>query len=329
LAAGVSSKRNDDPPMDSPMMEERFTTIRGQPLRYLVGGQGKPLVLCHGFLSSAEEFGGRFSALGAYRTLIIPDLPGNGASPPLRGRHSSGAMADLLFDLLTELKIDKFDVGGLCLGATVACALAKRAGGRAERLVLHTPLLSPDLMRRRYRDQVRLLCRRPMWDGVVWLSRQRWISDLYKRFVIVEGDVDDRTADINYENQRRADPRAAREWLNDCLRRDDVDVVAARVERTLIIVARHDRLVDVERLKGLIATLPDLHVFTDSDQGHGWNEAAVRRQLDVLKDFFGNCHGNGANGNHASTLVTNGANGSAGHQRPALRDTVTAPLSPA
>ena len=37
-------------------------------------------------------------------------------------------MADLLFDLLTELEIDKFDVGGLCLGATVACALAKRAG---------------------------------------------------------------------------------------------------------------------------------------------------------------------------------------------------------
>ena len=170
-----------------------------------------------------------------------------------------------------------------------------------------------------------------MWDVVVWLSRQRWISDLYKRFVIVEGDVDDRTADINYENQRRADPRAAREWLNDCLRRDDVDVVASRVERTLIIVARHDRLVDVERLKALIKTLPDLHVFTDTDQGHGWNEAAVHRQLEGLKDFFGNCHGNGSNGRHASNpgAVTNGANGSAVHGRPALRDTVTAPLSPA
>jgi hypothetical protein len=108
-------------------------------------------------------------------------------------------------------------------------------------------------------------------------------------------------------------------------------VVAARVERTLIIVARHDRLVDVERLKALIATLPDLHVFTDTDQGHGWNEAAVHRQLEVLKDFFGNCHGNGSNGRHASnpSVVANGANGSAVHGRPALRDTVTAPLSSA
>ena len=239
-------------------------------------------------------------------------------------------MADVLFDLLTELEIDRFDVGGLCLGATVACALAKRAGTRAERLVLHTPLLSSDLMRRRYRDQVRLLSRRPMWDGVVWLSRQRWVSDLYKRFVIVEGDVDDRTADINYENQRRADPRAAREWLNDCLRRDDVDVVAARAERTLIIVARHDRLVDVERLKEVIATLPNLQVFTDSDQGHGWNEEAVHRQLEVLKAFFGNCHGNGhANGGQAvaSGRPVNGAANGLGHGRPALRDTVSIPLT--
>ncbi len=319
------------------MMEERFTKIRGQPLRYLIGGQGKPLVLCHGFLSSAEEFGGRFSELGAHRTLIIPDLPGNGASPPLRGRHTSGAMADLLFDLLTQLEIDRFDVGGLCLGATVACALAKRAGARAERLVLHTPLLSPDLMRRRYRDQVRLLSRRPMWDGVVWLSRQRWISDLYKRFVIVEGDVDDHTADINYENQRRADPRAAREWLNDCLRRDDVAVVAARADATLIIVARHDRLVDVDRLKALIAKLPDLHVFTDSDQGHGWNEAAVHRQLEVLKDFFGNCAdvapaGHPEQPGHA----TNGSNGNGAHHAngvapalaPILRDTLEVTAEP-
>ena len=161
----------------------------------------------------------------------------------------------------------------------------------------------------------------------MWLSRQRWISDLYKRFVIVEGDVDDRTADINYENQRRADPRAAREWLNDCLRRDDVDVVAARAERTLIIVARHDRLVDVERLKGLIAKLPDLHVFTDTDQGHGWNEAAVHRQLEVLKDFFGNCQGTARTATmpRPSAASDQRRQWQRGPRRPALRDTVTAP----
>src|SRR6202049_3770834 len=109
LAARVPSKLAGGPQM----MDERFTKIRGQTLRYLAWVEGKPLVLCHGFLSSAEEFGGRFSQLGEHRTLIIPDLPGNGASPPLRGRHTSAAMADLVFDLLTELAIDRLDVCGL------------------------------------------------------------------------------------------------------------------------------------------------------------------------------------------------------------------------
>jgi hypothetical protein len=145
---------------------------------------------------------------------------------------------------------------------------------------------------------------------------------------------------VNYENQRRADPRAAREWLNDCLRRDDVDVVAARAEATLIIVARHDRLVDVERLKVLIARLPELNVFTDSDQGHGWNEAAVHRQLEVLRDFFNGGHNgthgtNGINGTNRSS-AGNGSNGNGRHASngaassapPRLRDTVEVTLSP-
>jgi hypothetical protein len=114
-------------------------------------------------------------------------------------------------------------------------------------------------------------------------------------------------------------------------------VVAARSNATLIIVARHDRLVDVDRLKGLIAKLPDLHVFTDSDQGHGWNEAAVHHQLEVLKDFFGNCAdvapvhrvdnpvhaANGSNGNGAHH-----ANGVTTAIAPILRDTLEVRLSP-
>ncbi|MGA8635509.1 MAG: hypothetical protein WB805_11695, partial [Candidatus Dormiibacterota bacterium] len=70
--------------------------------------------------------------------------------------------------------------------------------------------------------------------------------------------------------------------------------------------------------------------FTDSDQGHGWNEEAVHRQLEVLKAFFGNCHENGhANGGYAvaAGATENGATHGAGHGRPALRDTVTIPLT--
>jgi hypothetical protein len=85
----------------------------------------------------------------------------------------------------------------------------------------------------------------------------------------------------------------------------------------------------VERLKELIAKLPDLQVFTDSDQGHGWNEAAVHRQLEVLKAFFGNCHGNGHAVNGVEQRSTNGAVGNGANGHAPLLDTITIPLSPA
>ena len=37
------------------ILEERFLDAR-RPLRYLIGGSGPPLLLCHGFMGSAENF---------------------------------------------------------------------------------------------------------------------------------------------------------------------------------------------------------------------------------------------------------------------------------
>jgi pimeloyl-ACP methyl ester carboxylesterase len=251
-----------------------------------MGGQGKPLVLCHGFLSSAEEFGGRFRALASRRRLIVPDLPGNAASAPLPCRHTAEAMADCVDELLTRLEVDAFDLGGLCLGASVACALARRRGEAVGRLVLHTPLLTPGLVRARYRYQVRVMTLPGVWQGVTWLSRRRTISDLYKRYVIREGPIDRQTSDINFENQRRADLDAAREWLCDALERDNLALITRRTEPTLIIVSANDLLVDVAGLQRLVEGLPYVTMYVDEESGHGWNKAAVQRHLAVLEAFF-------------------------------------------
>jgi pimeloyl-ACP methyl ester carboxylesterase len=256
-------------------------------MRCLVGGEGRPLLLCHGFLSSAEEFGGRFRDLAAERRLIIPDLPGNGGSAPLAVRHTADAMAASLDELLALLGVIDFDLAGLCLGASVAMALAGRCGPRVGHLVLHTPLIAPSLIRRRYRGQVRVLTMPPLWQGVVALSRNRVISDLYKRFVIQEGAVDSDIAAINFANQRRADPAAAREWLRDGMRHGSLVGLVGRPSPTLVIVAGHDRVVDIAGVQRLIAADPRITLHVDEEQGHGWSRAAVERQLAVMTAFLG------------------------------------------
>ncbi len=267
-------------------MDELHITGGTAMIRCLTLGNGRPLLLCHGFLSSAEEFGGRFLELAAYRRLIIPDLPGNGKSPPLTGSHTVEAMASALESLLDRLDIAELDIAGLCLGASVACALASRCGERVHRLVLHTPLLTPALIRRFYREQVRILTMLPLWQAVVALSRNRLASDLYKRYVIAEGDVDGQTAQANFDNQRRGNPPAAREWLRDGSRYEGLQTLLHRDRQTLVIVGEQDRMVDVQRLRRLVVNRPNIRLFVDSEQGHGWNSAAVHRQLGVMREFL-------------------------------------------
>lgn len=267
-------------------MRERVLAVDGRTLRYLVGGEGEPLVLCHGFMGSAENFETWFDELCTRRTLVVPDLPGCGASTALSGAHTADSLAGSLEPLLDELGLDHFDLGGLCLGASVACALTRRRPDAVGRLILHTPLLAPDLVRRRFHRQVGLMTAPGVYPAVVWLSRRRLVSDVYKRTMVEGPDVDPRAADVNFLNQRRASPRGTREWLRDGLRRRDIDLVSARRDPVLILAAADDRIVDVRRLAELVAHCDQIDMAVIDEAGHGWSQDFVRRQLAVLGSFL-------------------------------------------
>lgn len=268
-------------------MNEHVALHEGRRLRYVTMGSGEPLVLFHGFLGSAENFETWFDALAQRRTLIIPDLPGCGDSDPLRGRaHIAEALAGAVEPLLRDLGLQRFDVGGLCLGASPALELARRHHDRVGQLILHTPLLDPSLVRRRFHVQVGVMTAPGVFGGMVWLSRRRVVSDLYKRLMVEGGDVDRAAAEMNFRNQLRAMPRASREWLRDGLRRHDVDTLRARREPTLIIAAADDKIIDVPALRAVAQGLPQVQLAVIEDAGHGWNAEFVRRQLDVLTAFL-------------------------------------------
>lgn len=268
-------------------LEQRFVTHQGGAVRYLIGGNGPPLVLCHGFLGSAENFETWFDELARIRTLVIPDLPGCGASAPLTGaRHTSARLAGAVDTVCRDAHLETFDVGGLCLGASVAMQLLQRRAVDVGRLVLHTPLLAPALVRRRFHLQVRGFMAPGIFPAISWLSRRRVVSDVYKR-LLVEGDnVDSSAAEMNFRNQLRAHPRAVREWILDGLGADDVEQLRGSGKQALVIVAADDRIVDVPRLRSTVAAMGHVHLAEVADAGHGWTEAYVRRQLELIAAFL-------------------------------------------
>lgn len=269
-------------------LEERFTIHAGGRVRYLIGGDGPAMVLCHGFLGSAENFETWFAALSSIRTLIVPDLPGCGDSAPLLGaRHDAVHLAAAVETVCRDAGAERYDVAGLCLGVPVAMALLRMRPEAVDRLVLHTPLLAPALVRRRFHLQVRGFMAPGVFPAITWLSRRRVVSDLYKR-LLVEGDnVDMAAAEMNFRNQLRAEPRAVREWILDGLRRDDVGVLRGARRPSLIIVAADDRIVDVPVLRPIVRPMEHVQLVEVADAGHGWTEAYVRRQLELITAFLG------------------------------------------
>lgn len=115
------------------VVSERRLRRRGAEIRSFEGGEGPPLLLLHGFGGAAWNFSELVPLLSG-RRLIVPDLPGHGASTPLPAA-SIAAFADVVAELLDG----PVDVLGHSMGGVVALRLAERHPSLVRRLVLAAP----------------------------------------------------------------------------------------------------------------------------------------------------------------------------------------------
>ncbi len=116
--------------------EERFLDARGSRLRYLVAGEGDPLVLVHGLGGAAANWLALAPLLLPGRRLIVPELPGHGGSSPLPAAPSLSPYADRLGLLLEHEGVTPAAVVGHSLGGAVALRLALRRPESVSALVL-------------------------------------------------------------------------------------------------------------------------------------------------------------------------------------------------
>ncbi len=104
-----------------------------------VGGDGPPLLLIHGYPQTHAMWHRVAPALAARFTLIIPDLPGYGASaaPASNAAHApydKRSMAKALVELMAALGHERFSLAGHDRGGRVAYRLALDHAARVTRL---------------------------------------------------------------------------------------------------------------------------------------------------------------------------------------------------
>jgi pimeloyl-ACP methyl ester carboxylesterase len=121
------------------MKTDSFSTTDGVEIAWREMGQGRPLILIHGYLSEADtnwiKYGHATLLAGAGYRVIMPDLRAHGRSgkPHDPALYPRDILADDQFALLHHLGITDYDLGGYSLGGrTVSRMLARGARpGRA------------------------------------------------------------------------------------------------------------------------------------------------------------------------------------------------------
>lgn len=118
----------------------RFTGRDGLELAFHETGEGRPLILLHGFMGLGRhwlEFGTATALAERGRRLVLPDLRAHGqsAAPTDPASYPPDVLVDDLLALIEQLGLEEraYDLGGYSLGARVATrALARGARpGRA------------------------------------------------------------------------------------------------------------------------------------------------------------------------------------------------------
>jgi pimeloyl-ACP methyl ester carboxylesterase len=113
--------------------------VNGVGIEYQVTGQGRPVVLLHGFPDSGRLWRHQVPALaGAGFQVIVPDLRGYGRSgqPEAVEAYSMALLAGDVMAILAELGIGRAHVVGHDWGAALAWALASFAPGSVDHLAV-------------------------------------------------------------------------------------------------------------------------------------------------------------------------------------------------
>src|SRR6202022_1651597 len=102
----------------------QYAEVNGINVYYETHGTGRPLILLHGGLGSAEMFGPVLPQLAKRHQVVTVDLQGHGRTADIDRPIDVRLMAGDIAALIEHLGLDKPDVVGYSLGGGVALQTA-------------------------------------------------------------------------------------------------------------------------------------------------------------------------------------------------------------
>jgi len=213
-----------------------------------------PLVLVHGHPFDRTMWAPQIEAFSPERRVIAPDLRGYGASPVVPGITPLSLFARDIEELLDELKVDGFVLGGLSMGGQIAMACLDVFGDRVRGLLLADTFAEPETAEgRRGRNATA--------DRLLAEGMRGYADEVLEKMVAPYAHPDVK-AHV-HRMMTGTDPRGAAAALRGRAERPDYRPVLARVTvPSLVVVGTDDEYTPVCDAEALHAALADsvLHI---------------------------------------------------------------------
>jgi 3-oxoadipate enol-lactonase len=114
-------------------------------MEYEERGEGKPLLLVHGFPLSRMMWEPQISSLSEYARVLAPDLRGHGGSTSTPGAYSMDLFASDLHEFLGQMGItEPVVLAGLSMGGYICFAFLRKYPERVAGLILAATRAAPD-----------------------------------------------------------------------------------------------------------------------------------------------------------------------------------------
>ena len=120
----------------SKICEVRNILLDGKFVSVVCEGQGRDVLLLHGYLSNKESFYYQIKFLSQYFKVTAPDIPGFGASSPLERPYSVDDYCDWLENFIKKSKLESPHILAHSFGARVALKYLGARGGGAGKLII-------------------------------------------------------------------------------------------------------------------------------------------------------------------------------------------------
>lgn len=237
------------------------TATSARPLRrrthggmsYEQHGTGRTVVLLHGWSLSGRLWQGEDARLADDYDVVIPDLPGVGASDGLAGPYTTARHAESVAALIIEADLRGVVLVGFAYGAAVALKAAGLAAHRVSSLVLVGVPGAGQLP-----DERMVLSMRRDWPSYAQRSARALVRDPRRQHTV------DWLSSLFLETR----PRVAVEMWQDISTFDPLDWCPGLVQPVLFVHGADDDFSEVSLARSAVAVCRDARLAVAEECGH-------------------------------------------------------------